>query len=128
MIQFLKFGIVGILNTLINIGVYIILVSLGFNYILSNIIGYTFGLLNSFFWNKNWVFKTNRNSKYLFLKFLLINIITLGINTLILFLLVNNLHFNLILSQIVATGIGMVFNFILNKYWTFMEKENSSII
>lgn len=72
------------------------------------------------------MFKSDRNSKYLFLKFLFINLITLGINTLILFLLVYNLQLNLIISQIIATGVGMIFNFILNKYWTFINKENTS--
>lgn len=42
MVQFLKFGIVGIFNTLINIGIYIILVSLGINYLLSNLIHFWF--------------------------------------------------------------------------------------
>jgi putative flippase GtrA len=39
MVQFLKFGAVGILNTFITIGTYSVLVYFEVNYILANVIG-----------------------------------------------------------------------------------------
>lgn len=119
MIQFLKFGAVGIVNTFITIGVYFVLVYFGANYIIANSIGYALGVLNSYYWNKNWVFGADQAQKYIFTKFILVNLLTLGINTVILYVLVDYMNINPFLAQIVATGAGLLFNFILNKRWTF---------
>lgn len=117
--QFLKFGAVGFFNTLITVVTFNILVILGLNYVLSNILGYTFGIINSFYWNKKWVFKSNSGEINIIFKFVIVNLVTLGLNTILLYLLVDHLHIRYFLSQLVATAVGMVINFILNKKWTF---------
>lgn len=117
--QFLKFGAVGFFNTLITVVTFNILVILGLNYVLSNILGYTFGIINSFYWNKKWVFKSNSGEINIIFKFVMVNLVTLGLNTFLLYLLVDHLHIRYFLSQLVATAVGMVINFILNKKWTF---------
>ena len=61
-IQLLKYGVIGISNTLITLIVfYIVNTILGFSYVTANIIGYVLGLANSFIWNRTWVFKTKNN-------------------------------------------------------------------
>ena len=110
-----KFGLVGIVNTLISIGFYMLFVKLGMNYILANILSYMIGLLNSYYWNKKWVFKNTGNHLSVFTKFVMVNLIVLGINTLSLFLLVNKLGLNQYVAQLISTVIGMGINFILNK-------------
>ncbi|MBM7654755.1 GtrA family protein [Neobacillus cucumis] len=117
-----KFGLVGIVNTLISIGFYMLFVKLGMNYILANILSYMIGLLNSYYWNKKWVFKNTGNHLSVFTKFVMVNLIVLGINTLSLFLLVNKLGLNQYVAQLISTVIGMGINFILNKKWTFEAK------
>ena len=122
MLQFIKFSLVGVLNTAITVLSYNLLVFLGVNYIVANIIGYALGTLNSYFWNKSWVFKSNENKYKLFVKFIIVNLITLGLNSYILTVLVTKIHLNKTLSQLAATAVGMVVNFILNKLWTFNDK------
>ncbi|NCU16264.1 GtrA family protein [Pallidibacillus pasinlerensis] len=116
---FAKFGFVGIFNTIITICTYIILVHLGVYYIFANIIGYILGVINSFYWNKNWVFQVTDRKNHLFLKFVIVNLITLIVNNIVLYALVNYLSIGAIIAQIFATGVGMVLNFFLNKLWTF---------
>ena len=70
----MKFGLVGILNTFITIGSYMLLVYLGINYLLANVIGYILGVINSFYWNKNWVFKVSSNQRNIFMKFVIVNL------------------------------------------------------
>ena len=53
------------------------------------------------------------------MKFVVVNLITLVINTLILYILANYLDIHPYLAQIFATGFGLVINFFLNKKWTF---------
>lgn len=123
---FIKFNIVGLMNTLITIISYNILVYFHVYYVVANIIGYLLGVLNSYFWNKNWVFENQSKGNVMFLKFLLVNLLTLGSNTLLLFYFVESIKMLPILSQILSTGIGMLVNFSLNKYWTFKNKQNTT--
>jgi putative flippase GtrA len=59
-IQFLKYAIVGVMNTLLTLVVIFVCKSVfGINAYVSNAIGYLVGVINSFVWNRNWVFKSN---------------------------------------------------------------------
>jgi putative flippase GtrA len=125
---FLKFGTVGVLNTGITIVSYMIFLFFGINYLLANIFAYGLGVINSYFWNRNWVFKVPQksNQQYVFIKFVLVNLLTLGITTGILYIFVQYFHIQAIIAQVMATGVGLIFNFLLNKKWTFGNKQPSS--
>ena len=63
-IQLLKYCVIGVLNTLITLVVFYVLnTKMGLAYGISNVVGYIFGVINSFLWNRNWVFKTKNNLK-----------------------------------------------------------------
>ena len=63
-IQLLKYGVIGVLNTLITlVTFYLLNTKLGLSYGISNVTGYILGVLNSFVWNRNWVFKSKDNVK-----------------------------------------------------------------
>ena len=58
MIQLAKYAIVGVINTLLTLAVIFICKSLlGVNPYISNALGYIVGLINSFLWNRTWVFR-----------------------------------------------------------------------
>ena len=58
--QFVKYCMVGVLNTLVCLGTIFICKSLfGINPYVSNALGYTVGVLNSFLWNRRWVFRSH---------------------------------------------------------------------
>lgn len=55
--RFLKFGVVGVANTLITLAVFNLLsVVLGFPAVLGNAVGWAAGFANSFVWNRRWTF------------------------------------------------------------------------
>lgn len=61
-IQLLKYGVIGLSNTLITLVVfYVMNTQLGISYGISNVVGYVLGVINSFVWNRTWVFKTKSN-------------------------------------------------------------------
>lgn len=63
-IQLLKYGVIGVLNTLITFVVFYLLnTKMGLSYGISNVVGYIFGVINSFLWNRNWVFNTKNDFK-----------------------------------------------------------------
>ena len=59
-IQLIKYGIVGVSNSLITlIVIFLCDEVIGMKLMLADVIGYIAGLINSFVWNKNWVFKSH---------------------------------------------------------------------
>ena len=55
--QFIKFGIVGISNTLIAYVTYSICVYIGIHYLIANAIGFFISVLNAYYWSDRFVFK-----------------------------------------------------------------------
>ena len=55
--QFIKFGIVGVSNTLISEGIYCLLVFFKVPYLLAYFIGFVLSALNAYYWNNKYVFK-----------------------------------------------------------------------
>lgn len=120
--RFIKFGLVGVLNTIINWVLFILLNSIGVYYIISNIIAYSISTLNSYLWNSKWVFKYNGdNVNQTTFKFITLNIIGLVLNTIILFLLVDIIKLPKIIALIIATGVVMILNYFINKLWVFKK-------
>lgn len=118
--QMIKFGIVGVINTFITLSIIFILMK-GFNtpYIYSNIIGYFFGLLNSFILNKNWTFKSNGKVSREAILFLILFGVSYLLQLGVLVFIVEVLTIREDLSQIFAIGVYTLTNFLGNKLITF---------
>ncbi len=70
-VQFVKYCMVGVLNTLVTLAViYLCKSMLGINPYVSNALGYICGVINSFLCNKSWVFHSNGSYAREALKFL----------------------------------------------------------
>lgn len=138
--HFVKFMMVGAVNFGVDLGIYTLLhIALGIDAVPSSIVSYSCGVINSFFLNKYWTFKIN--IKFLsvytlksgarvkffsphFLKFIFVNLISLGVNALTMYILVDlySLHtWNDILAKILATGFSFVVNFAGSKLLVFRE-------
>ncbi|MCS7205765.1 MAG: GtrA family protein [Leptospiraceae bacterium] len=118
--QFLKFSLVGVVNTLITLSlIYLFTVILQINYLLANGIGYVAGFLNSFFWNKFWTFRSRGKIGREFLLFLIVFGISYGFQFFVLLILVEIISFDEFFSQILSMGFYTLANFFLNKYMTF---------
>ncbi|MCC8037840.1 MAG: GtrA family protein [Bacteroidales bacterium] len=70
-IQFVKYALVGVLNTLVTLLVIFVCKSLLHVPLMgANAIGYGAGVINSFIWNKTWVFRSDKDFRREALKFL----------------------------------------------------------
>ncbi|MBT4075643.1 MAG: GtrA family protein [Gammaproteobacteria bacterium] len=119
--QFIKFSIVGIFNTLIHYAVFYYLYSyLGLYHLLASATGFCFAVTNSYFVNKHWTFKgSDTKSRYLFIRFLIVNLISLTINLTGMLILVELFLINPLLAQLLMIIITLVVNFMGNKFWSF---------
>ncbi|MGM0876418.1 MAG: GtrA family protein [Bacillota bacterium] len=117
--EFFLFALVGILNTAINFFSYTFLVIFHTPYLVANLIGYGVGMANSYFLNKQFVFQQReRNPKYL-VKFIFVNILTVTVHSLLLYVFVTLLGLHKIYSQGFVTCITFLLNYAGNKLWTF---------
>lgn len=108
-----RFLIVGIGNTGISYATFSILFYLSDAYMLSSVIAYIVAVINSFVFNKNWVFKHNDTTDIkLLLLFLTVNIVSLLANLFTLYIAVELFHISPYLAQILATIVVMQINFI----------------
>lgn len=118
--QAIKYGVVGILNTLLTAAViWVMMKCFGFPDILSNITGYVVGLLNSFFFNRQWTFHSSSGWKSSALKFGVVFGICYLFQLGVLLLLNRNLTIDPYYNQLIAMAFYMVINFIMNKFYTF---------
>lgn len=62
-IQFIKFGLVGVSNTLVNYIGYVIFVSIGVHYVIANALGFVISVLNAYFWGSRFVFKEDETKE-----------------------------------------------------------------
>jgi putative flippase GtrA len=119
---FVKFGLVGILNTLIDIMMFAILINVGTHYIIAQVVSYCCGLINSYLFNKKWTFKSTIKINLREIgKFIAVNLITFLITIGLLYLFEQNTEYDLITIKLFATAIGMVVNFMGSKLWVFVE-------
>lgn len=120
-ITFLKYAIVGISSTIIDMATLFVLVDiLKANLYFSLIISFLLAVINGFTFNKIWTFN-DKNQKYKkqFLKFLIVSIIWLGLTLFAMYLLVEILGIYYLLSKIFTSVIVLFWNYTWNKIWTF---------
>ncbi len=78
LVQFMKFCIVGLSNTIICEGIYIVLLFFGVHYLAANIIGNLISILNAYYWSNKYVFKAEAGENRVWWKVLLKTYATYG--------------------------------------------------
>ena len=121
--QFLKFGLVGVSNTLIALGVYYLLVYLGVHYIIANIAGFVVSVINAYYWNSKYVFKKGTNGRTKsFIKCFTAYGITFLLGTFLLYVFVDIAGISDKIAPILYLCVTIPINFFMNKLWAFKEQ------
>ena len=118
--QFIKFGIVGLSNTIISLAVYYILVFLGVYYIIAHIFGFLLSVLNAYYWNHKYVFKkTATGNLKTFIKTFTSYGVTFLLSTFLLYFMVSHLKISDSIAPLLNLTVTIPLNFLMNKYWSF---------
>jgi putative flippase GtrA len=124
LLQAIKFGAVGILNTGIDLGLYFVLtrwLGLGSLPSLAKAISFSAGILNSFLWNKFWTFQSRAGTWKTLIPFILTNLVGLGINTGMLQVGLKTLQLPELVALGLATLTTLFWNFGISKFVIFKE-------
>lgn len=122
--QFIKFGLIGISNTAISMGVYYFFLWLNPQwYILGSILGTVFSIANAFIWNDLFVFSGNARDAKSILKRMGKTYLSYGgtsiLSMILLWIEVTLFHMSKAIAPVVNVLITIPLNFIINKFWTF---------
>ncbi len=132
--ELIKFGIVGVVNTLLDMVIYLILtVYFGIFKYLAQTISYSISMIHSYLVNRFWTFgrRGKVESAAEPVKFVAVNLISLGISFLCFYLIgfwTQNLvvadNMRLFIEKLIVTPTVMAVNFLLNKIWVFQEEKH----
>ena len=120
--QFVKFGLVGILNTIITISIiFVFMKLLNISYIISNVVGYLFGFINSFILNKIWTFASKKSIGRESFLFVVIFVVCYSLQLILLIILKEKLQIKPEYAQIISIIFYSILNFTGNKFITFRK-------
>ena len=132
--QFIRFGIVGVSNTIIsyllNIGTIILLKSVGvaWDYVAGNIVAFFLSVLWSFYWNNRFVFTVSDGEKRNWLKALLKTYVSYSfsciiLNNILCWLWITKFGISKMIAPLLNLIISVPINFIINKLWAFKTER-----
>ncbi|MCM3127127.1 GtrA family protein [Paenibacillus sp. MER 78] len=122
--QALKFLMVGVLNTSIDLAIFFVLSIAGLPILLAQCLSYSCGLVNSYLINRKWTFqRAEKQSMQELLKFIGLNILTLGVVSLLLLELQSLGNQSLTISKVIATTAGILINYLGSRYWVFRVSQ-----
>ena len=115
--QLMKFGVVGVIASLIDFGIlYVLTEYLGINYLVSSTISFLASVIFNYILSVKWVFvtaKTNKTKELLL--FTILSAVGLVINNLLMWVFVEKAGVYYMLAKVIATVVVMLYNFISRK-------------
>lgn len=121
--QFIKFGLVGLSNTLVSWMCYYVILWINDDlYMLGSLVGTVVSIANAFFWNDRFVFTGGEKTWQSKMKRLGKTYISYG-GTSLLSIVLLWLEVQLGVSKVIAPVVNLIItiplNFVINKLWTF---------
>jgi putative flippase GtrA len=120
LVQFVKFGIVGVSNTVLTLVVYTVLLKVfGVWYLAASGIGFVVGAVNGFLLNRRWTFREHVGDALTPVRWGIVQTCGLAVDEALLYLFVHDAHLDKLLAQVCATAVVTVSTFFVNRAWTF---------
>ena len=121
--QFMKFGVVGVSNTLLTLLVFTVLLKVfGVWYLAASAIGFAAGAVNGFLLNRRWTFRGHVGDAFTHVRWTIVQGCGLALNEGILYVGVDHIRLDELVGQAVATAIVTVITFLVNRAWTFRAR------
>ncbi|MEC0369746.1 GtrA family protein [Paenibacillus chibensis] len=119
--RFIRFGIVGVSNTLVDFIVFFLVHSL-LGSIVGQIVSYAAGMLNSYILNRRWTFGQKHARDYgQMLRFIAVNAVIAAGTALLLSLM--DKHLPLVAAKLLVTAAGVFINYFVSRTWVFRPKH-----
>lgn len=128
LVQFAKFGLVGVSNTLITLLVYTLLLQvLGLWYVAASAIGFAVGAVNGFLWNRSWTFRGHTGDALTPVRWFVVQGCGLLVNSGLVYAFVDGARVGKLPGQGLTIVIVTVLTFIANRSWTFRAASPTAL-
>ena len=122
--QFIRFASAGAVGTLVHYGVLILLVQfMSLNAIAASTAGFVLGAATNYQLNYHFTFASVKRHSEAFSKFFTVAMVGMLFNGLLMVLCVNFIKIPYLFAQLVATFLVLLWNFFVNRWWTFRERK-----
>ena len=131
LMQFIKFGLVGLTNTALSYSIYALILWLGGHYLLASIVSFVISVAWSYLLNNRFVFQQADGETRVWWKTLLKAYVSYGVTGLVLANILLYLWIDVLgVNQYLAFILNLVFtiptNFLLNKLWAFKKESRTA--
>ena len=110
----------GVIGTLSHYTVLVVLVQFwAVDPVFASSLGFVVGAVINYILNYHFTFQSQKRHSEALTKFLIVAIIGAGMNGFIMYIGVENTRMNYMIIQLFATVVVLLWNFIVNKLWTF---------
>lgn len=122
--QFVKFSLVGASNTVVDFGTYLFLTRVvAVHFLVANVFAFLLAASWSFVWNRRWTFRSSDpRVHHQYVRFLVVSTVGLLLTTGILYILVEHASMADIFAKVIAVSAVLVWNFLINRFWTFRHR------
>ena len=125
--QFIRFTGAGLTSAIGHYGLLIFLTqAVGIDAVVASAAGATLGACINYAMNYRFTFRSTKQHSESVTKFALVASVGLVLNTFFMWIGVHLLDANYLLSQIVTTGLVLIWSFIGNRYWTFSHRTGGT--
>ncbi|MBI4454631.1 MAG: GtrA family protein [Acidobacteria bacterium] len=114
-----KFVFVGVLNTVVGYGLFVLLVLLDIHYLVASLVAQGIAVTHSYLWNKYFTFGKVAGGVRELVRFIGVYTAQYVLTLSLLIVLVEYGGVRPIMAQGVILGVTTVFAFVAHKYWTF---------
>ncbi|WP_075721401.1 GtrA family protein [Roseburia sp. 499] len=121
LLELLRYGITGAATTAVNYVVYIFLLYLNWNYLVSNTIAWMFAVTFAYIVNRKMVFHSQNRVLQEAFSFVSMRFITLLLENLLLFCFIQQLHFPPLLSKLAVSIVTIIGNYVICKCHIFVK-------
>lgn len=134
--RLLRFLAVGMSGTLVDFGLLTVLKLAGWATLPANLLSYSLGILNNYTWNRRWTFADRQRKPWAqqLIQFAAVSLVGLGLNTLLVVWLEAPLSdlfqgaaWSYLPAKALATAAVMLWNFAINRLWTFGGEADPSL-
>lgn len=119
--RFVKFVLVGMINTIVGYGTYSLFIFIGMHYLVANVLATIIGIACSFVLNKKITFKESKIDRHMPFRFVLVYLISFVIGTINLILLVSFCNINEYVAGLINLVVTTLISWFGHKYYSFRE-------
>ena len=129
-LQFVRFCIVGLSNTILSYLIYLCLIMFfrnnfkifKYDYLIAQFLAFILSVAWSYYWNNKFVFKQKHTVNSLLKTYVSYSFTGIFLNSILLYLWVDLLNISEFIGPILNLFINVPVNFLLNKFWAFKVK------